>query len=472
LSEAARARGRSWTYQLWLVTAVLVVVGFVFFHMEIIADGFWYLAAGRHLLQTGDLYASDPFSYTAVRQPWIIHYVAVVFLFAELERLFGLFSIIVVSALVQAVAYLIVWLAHARRGLAHFVTFLWTLLSIQLASPNISARGAAFGDVCFACLMLLIWRLKEGRRVHWAAPIALGAAWANVHSSFPLLVLTPLFVALSLRVLEPPDDRPPLAPFVRFAVLSMVGGGITPYSWLLPYDGILEVGRADTWNIDLFRSPPMHQPIWIAAIGLILVLFWVRGRFGPKRHARTEVALLLCYLLASLLWLRIASQLMLAAAVIIAQTVNELANVRPAPRRFSGLLAVAASIQLCVFAWLAHAPKDPFLHGPFAAAAFIEAQHLPEHVWARYDWGSYLLYAWKGQRKVFIDGRSYLYFNGVFEDDLAIQSAARQTGELLSAYGINTLLCPRGSNLHRAAANSELWVQRYADERAVVFVRR
>lgn len=454
------------------MAAALVVVGFVFFHMEIIADGFWYLAVGRHLLETGELYAPYPFSYTAVRQPWIIHHVGTVFLFAELERHVGLLAVIYVSALAQAAAYLVLWIPHAKTGLARVATFFWTLFAIQLASPDISARGASFSDLCFACLLLCLWLLKDGRGVHWAVPLALGAAWANAHSSFPLAVMTPLFVGLSLWLFEPPGDRPALVPFARFAGLALLGGGLTPYSWLLTWDVMVEVRRPETWNIDLFRTPELHQPLWIATIAFTLVLCWARGRYGATRHGRTDIALLLCFLLATCLGRRYGSQLTAVATVLVARTANELGPIPIAPRLRTALFGLATAVQLCVAAWFARTPKDPFFHGPFAAAAFIEQHKLPEHVWAKYDWGSFLLYAWRGHRKVFIDGASHVYGNGVFDDDLAILTAAPETGELLDAYDLNTLLCPRGSPIHQAAASSERWRPVYGDERAVVFVRR
>lgn len=460
--------------RVWLVTAGLVVVGFVFFHMEIIADGFVYLAVGRRALETGDLWASDDFSYTssAVHRPLIIHFVGVVLAFAELERHFGLFSVIVVSTWVQAAAYLVAWLPHAKTRLAHLAAFLWTLFAIQLVSPDISTRGAVFGDLCFACMLLCLRRLQQGDRLHWLAPIAIGAVWANAHSSVPLAIVTPLFVAVSLRVLEPAADRPPLGPFARFAALAFLGAGLTPYSWLLPYDALLDVGRRDTWAIDLFLTPDMHRPIWIAAIAAGLALCAARGRFGPARQARADIALLVCFLVATCLWRRYASYMTMIATVLVARSANDLGDIRAGARLRTAIASVTIAVQVAVAAWFLRTPKDPFFHGPFAAAAFIEEHHLPDHVWARYDWGSYLMYAWGRRRKVFIDGWSTVFNNGVFDDDLAIANVAPDAVELLEAYDLNTLLCERGSPIHSAAANSQDWSLAYEDGRAVVYVRR
>ena len=81
--------------------AVLAVLAIVWRYMDALGDTFWYVAAGRWMLDTGRLPQTDPFTFTALGSPWIawtpLSYVA----FALIERHTGLFGLLVAASLVS-----------------------------------------------------------------------------------------------------------------------------------------------------------------------------------------------------------------------------------------------------------------------------------------------------------------------------------------------------------------------------------
>lgn len=420
--------------------------------------------------QTGRLPSVNPFAFTSVHRPWLLHMPAVQLGFAFLADHAGLVSLVVLATAAASAARIWVWLGHAATPVARLLTLPLAVVAVEVDGDKLSPRGQAFGDLLFVLLLGLVLRLLRGERVRFWVPLLLGIGWANCHPSFLLAAALPLAAAAASQ-LDEPGRRPALGPFVGFALLAIAGSCVNPYGPVLLLDVMhLATDETTAW-VDVFRSPDLHAPIWLVGIGTVLAAALLRSRMGEAKARQAEVALLFVLLLAGC-WSRRYGPLAQMAAVAVGG--RALGGARFGSRRPGALTAALSLAAGAALAWTAvslRRPPDPLRFQPVAAARFVLDHHPPERLYNAYAWGGYLDYAWGGERRVFIDGRNNLFDNGTFADSLAINNTLAGFERLLDTYEISTVLEPVDQPLDRALAKRRGWQQVYRDTIAVIYVR-
>jgi hypothetical protein len=436
-------------------------------YMDLLGDSFWSVATGRWILEHGRLPTTDPFSFTANRA-WIVHMPLSQLAFAWVASAFGMLGLELVGTLVFTLALLILWLPHARSLTARLCTWPLLLGWVLVQANDLCVRGQLFGDLGFAVLLLLVFRLRDGQRVHPLLGLLLGACWINLHASVFLLVVVPLGWAAAL-VLLPPKSRPPLAPYSWLAASGALGMLINPYHFRLVGDLGRLLSSPATRSIDLFRPPDFGSPGTWLAIAVMVTAAWWCAKSRDAAGGVPEALLLLLWLVAAATGRR---YLPLGFGMAIA-VIGRLATARwPASAEWHRPAQLALGVTSAGVAfWGLGTDKDPWRDVPLVEARLVEARALPDRVANLYHWGGYLDYAWNGRRKVFVDGRNQLFENGAFE-------AASQLGRLenwqaiLDRYGINTVLWERGSALDAALLVSGEWLEVHRGRIAVLYVRR
>jgi hypothetical protein len=109
---------------------------------------------------------------------------------------------------------------------------------------------------------------------------------------------------------------------------------------------------------------------------------------------------------------------------------------------------------------------------PYGAADFLTREDLPPELFNSYNWGGFLIWRLYPQYRVFIDGRTDLYGGEVLEEYLKAYWASSQWREPLERYDINSIIIERDSIFATLLTESPDWQQVYADDLAVVFVRK
>jgi hypothetical protein len=460
-----------WAERALLVAGVATLFALVWHHMAILGDGFWYIATGRLILEHRSLPMADPFSFASTPGQWHVVSVGSQVLFALVADHLGLTALLVLATLVEGTAVAALWLTTARSPLARLSLLPLALLFVQIDAEDLSARGQIFGDLAFVLLLFLITRIREGRRVHAAIPFMLAVFWANLHPSFPLVVLLPLFSAATF-LLERFEERAPVRPLVNFAVFALSGCLINPYG--PRYLGVVVRLAVDpaAAAFDLFQSPNFHDPSWLLAPAIAIALLVWRSVAGG-RWQRSDCALLLTFLAAACVSRRYVTQLVAIEMTVAATLLATSAPPRIA--RFVVPASGAASVVLLAAAirWMLE-PKDPLQHVPATAAAIVHDRTLATNIMNPLHWGGYLAYAWMGNPRYFIDGRDLLllFGNGTGDDHLALRRGAPEWMQILDIYDINTVLWERGEPLDSFLAHDPAWSRIHEDWLAVVYVRQ
>ncbi|MCU0693313.1 MAG: hypothetical protein MUF54_18135 [Polyangiaceae bacterium] len=453
-----------------LALATVAVFALVWRNMDLLGDSFWSAATGRFILEHGRLPTEDPFSFTANR-PWIVHMPASQIAFGWVATRLGLLALELFGALVSWGALLLVWLPHARSPAARALAWPLLILAVLVQADDLCVRGQVFGDLCLAVLLLLLLRLRDGRRVSPILGLVLGALWINLHSSVFLAVGVPLMWATTL-LLVPRSARPPLRPFAALAGAAAVGALINPYHVRLVADLAQLLLSASTRSIDLFRSPDFGSvPVLAAFAVMAVVAVGCLVRRDPSCGV-PEACLLVFWMAVGVTGRRfVALGLMTAIALAGRLATAWLQSDRPIARwQRPASLAMGAAAAAIAF-WGLSVDKDPWRDVPLEEARMVEELNLPDRVANTYHWGGYLDYAWYGRRKVFVDGRNQLFEGGAFQDAQALEGLRDWQG-VLGRYQVNTVLWKRGSALDAALAASGAWVEVHRGRIAVLYVRR
>jgi hypothetical protein len=457
--------------RLWLGALVALLAAFTYRNMDLLGDSFSYLASGAWVLEHRALPDTDPFAFTSTHAPWILYYPLCQVGFAWLARHAGLHSVLAVSTLVSVAAGLLVVVPHTRSLFARAVGLALLVAFVHVEKDDLSARGQLFGDLGVALLLLLLFRAREGRRVGKGWLLLMGVAWANLHPSFLLGILGPL-VAAAVHLLDPPEERPHLRPFVGASLLALIAAGVTPYSYGLLVDVMRLSFDETTRHIDLFQPPDFRSPAWLAVVATAPVILCLRLASGEGRHRSSDIALLVLALGAACSARRFGTLLMSLEVVFVVRRLATVQLPPVAPRVQAGLLAVTGGAAFACAAWLARVPKDPFAQVPRDAVAFVDGAHLPDRVFNPYHWGGYVEYVFGARRKAFIDGRNLLFSNGAFDDAAAIEQGSEQALPLLELYEVRTVIAEVDSPLDHLLSMTPDFVDITRDRLARVYVRR
>ncbi len=275
----------------WQALAIVSLLAYGWSQMDVLGDGFWYIATGRYVLAHRAFPPDELFSYSGVRGPWFVNMPISEPLFAWVTDHLGIRALLAMCTAVLGTALTVYWLPHSKGLRARLVTWPLVVFAIYVERGDLQARSQTLSYLGFAIVLLCMFRLRDGKHVSRWVPLLLGVVWVNVHPSFLLGVFVPVGFALALRV-GPLDVRPALTPLLVFAALMALGGFVNPYGHRLLLEFLRFMTAESTTAIDLFQSPDFRLP----EISLALLLgagtvFWCL-RSG-SRQARYVTLLVL-----------------------------------------------------------------------------------------------------------------------------------------------------------------------------------
>ena len=374
------------------------------------SDAGWHIRTGERIVDERSLPRTDPYSFSRPGAPWFAWEWGSDVLMGMAHRLGGLRGVaLLYLAAIAACTWLWFRLHWALEG-----DF---LLACAMASPMLStvnmhwlARPHVLGWV-----LLLAWLLyavrPHGRFSGRDAAVVAGLSlvWTNLHASFFLLPVMALLFAI--------------AQWSRwFAAAALVASATTfinPYGWTLHWhvyqyltsgELLAQVGEFQTFNFQAEGAAQIIVTVALAAVGATLAAI--------KKQWSGALVLALFFVLAlrSARALPVLALLLPFANSAISATLRE-------NKRLESLLRYSANLRRLEYGFRGYAwapmvllagllvlrgsasgfPADEF---PVAAAA-----HLPEQarLFAPDKFGGYLIYHFRGERKVFFDGRSDFY---------------------------------------------------------------
>lgn len=180
-----------------------------------------HLATGRLILDGGGVPRTDPYSFTAGGEPWVVQSWLASVVYAGVEDLTGgLGGVRVLNGLLCAGIAVCVWLLTARSPSA-VVRIGVTGVVMLVGGELLAGRPLLFGMLG----LLLVFLAADGRLdPRWLVPI--GWIWVNTHGSFPFALVLVGVLAVGHRL-----DEGSWGPEVRVGLWAAAGiavGAVNP----------------------------------------------------------------------------------------------------------------------------------------------------------------------------------------------------------------------------------------------------
>ncbi|MBV8753598.1 MAG: hypothetical protein JO328_12140 [Hyphomicrobiales bacterium] len=439
-------------------------------------DVYWHIAVGRWIVEHRAFPHVDTFSATVAGAPWIAKEWVSQLLLAGAHAVAGWSGVVIIAAFAIACAFAL--LAYfLLRKLAPVPALTLLCAGFVLASTHFLARPHAL-----ALPLMVVWagvliNAVDHRRAPPFALIPVMTLWANLHGSFTLglALVAPLAVEAWWNAGE--ARRETALRWIGFAILALIAACLTPYGWepILVAWRILGLGQVlsiiSEWRPQDFSRIGGFEMCLLLGLGFALY----RGIVLPP----LRIAMLIGLLHLALSQARHADVFGLLAPLLLAQPLARQLGAAEASgasssRQSSGLARAAAAASLIglTFAFASTSKWAPRAQiSPVAAVAAIKA-HNAEPLLNDYDFGGYLIYAGV---KPFIDGRTDQLYGEAFmvrhERAVMLQNVGDFV-RLLDDYGINATLLNRATPAVGLLDRMGEWQRVYADDIAVVHVRR
>jgi hypothetical protein len=450
-----------------------------------------HLTLGQYILASHEIPTHDVLSFTKTgesRPPY--EWLAQVLL-AVAYRLLDLDGVVLLTSLVIAVSFSVIYTDSVERSDAPILALLVVAWAAAASSLHWVARPHVFSFLFFAIWLSRLDKLRRNERVAlWQFP-ALMLIWVNTHGGFiyGFLACAAYLAGWLFDFLRKSSTRLIGERLLIVCVTSLVASILTPDLWR-NWNAVLNNRSAyilsrtvETMPPD-FSSPAIWPFIALLFLALILVL-----------RLRTQIAAGHIFLLGSLgiLGFSMARNIpffAIAAAPILAAWLREslkrltvcltieegFARIDMALRGYIWS-ALAVLLAIGFFAYR-EAKTQTSLYElspgvfPVAAVNWIESNSHPGNMFNDFNWGGYLLFKlWPSQR-VFVDSQSDFYGEQFIHQYAGILGGDENWEAELSRYHVDWIIIPPSAGLAEKARLSSNWSVVYQDNIAVVIVRK
>jgi hypothetical protein len=464
-------------------------------------DTWWHLQAGRVTLESGRILQTDVFSHTRAGVPWVNHsWLSQVLLFWLFDR-FSYAGLGLLMAATVVAAFVFVYLQMEGDP---FSKALIVILAAATSAVVWIARPQLLSFLLTAVVAYLLYLLKwRGVNRLWLLP-PLFVLWVNLHAGYALgFMLLAAFMAGEVAnhalnwLFGPSND-----PVVGWRRIGLVVGASLLSALLLvlnPNTARMWTYYLDTVNIGAlqdfiqeWRSPDFHMLALQPMIWLLLALLAAIGLSG-RRIDGSDLALVGLFGYAALLAGRNIGPFALVAAPVLSRHIaailapgrgwRRLLRPRPAPQPRTNLIFGFVNLYLLALVTLLavvriRIPLSPSYNEetqraslPVDAVAWIRGHRPPGEMFNPYNWGGYLIWALWPDYRVFVDGRTDLYGDGLLHQYLEIQQGRPGTEQALDAFGISFVLTYPDDGLSNALRCAGGWQEVYRDKVAVIWER-
>ncbi|MEK7866625.1 MAG: hypothetical protein AAB434_08065 [Planctomycetota bacterium] len=463
-----------------LPIAILALIALDSFRPIANYDIHWHLAAGRIMLDRGEVLTTDPLSWTIQGKRWVNHEWLSQVLFALAERAGGLTGVRLLTSLVITLSFLILYVLAARRSKDPWVAGAVVGLGFVLYLFRVQERPHIWTPFLFFCVYGVLLREDLSACRKAAVAVVVAALWANLHAG---ALVTPLllgaFAVGSLGV-----SRRDAATYAVAAALSAVAVCATPNGWAIWEFALTAQGQ--THLVPEWRSPWSFDATEYArekAIFVVITLVWLLSVARRPRDIDPRETL------AALLGVVLAASAIRFLFFLALPTLQAARFVLP---RRAAMVVLAACLAIVAFdqgerrskyreAGIGRFDDLFYPHYPVKAVDYLSELQLSGRGAVHPGFAGYLSWRLWPRYLTFVDGRTPDFGNRLCEDairltappgpDADMEALLRARERLLDEYGIDWVLAPRPYFGEDDRVYAGRWVPAYVDAVAVVYVR-
>jgi hypothetical protein len=463
----------------------MFLIGRVFYEgrgFAVDPDVWWHIKVGQDILRTHHWPTTDPYSFTALGNPWIAYEWLGEIVLALVYRAGGVVSLCIFLIAFGSIVILALYALATMRSKNSKAAFIVALFVTSLAFASFTLRPQMFGYLFLILTLLVMEKFRKGIFWPlWTLPLIF-LMWVNVHGSFIIGIgVVALYLVAGLfsfqlgsveAVAWTRKQRLQLETALLFCLAVLP---ITPYGTQLavyPFDMAfsqpINVAHVNEW-----KPMPFELAGGKIFLGLVVIFFLLQMFQGFKWRLE-EVLLVAGGTAMACLHVRFVLLFVPFCTPVFA---TMLARWVPAYSRQKDKYIANVVLMAGVIAGMIHYfPARAVLEKkaaetcPIAAIEYLRSHHITGKILNFYGFGGYLVLS--GQ-PVFIDGRGDLYERaGVFSDYIHLNEFKFGSLAVLQNYGINACLLETGQPLASALSVAPEWRRVYGDDTSVIFVRR
>lgn len=471
-------------------------------------DVWWHIRAGEEVLRTGSVPRIDTWSITGAGRDWTSQdwLANVILAIGESAGPWGYTALSFLFGALTLAAFWIQWRAIAMRqpdiGWASRVV--WLSIGLTLAGPVMGVRVQVLDLLMATIVVWICWRYLTDPRRRWLVGLPVVAAvWANLHAGWPLLFLLggAVLVGETIdRLLKRRLDGPPplawarlmdlgIALVVSAAALALNPNGLELYTYPFETVGITALNR---YVLEWFPASFDTLFGWLL-LGFVVVAVLPTLLFGRERLRSADALIVVG--LSFMAWQAIRFLLIAGpiGAAVTAAVLSPVISRTPFGRRLSPMLtrlarprtgalgAVNAGLivlLVTVGLGVAFARVSPTAQAraiaeglPADAVRWMNENDPGDRIFNRYEWGGYIGQH-RPQEPIFMDGRADVYGDELLRMYVSVIGLEADPQEVLDRYRIDHAILPPDWKLAAWFDDSARWERAYADETAVIWVRR
>ena len=470
------------------------------------SDTGWHIRNGERIISTGLLPHTDPFSFSEPGAPWLAWEWAADVLMGAVYRISGLGGVALMFGLSIAAS---VWMWFRLNRAAGGNLLLAGLLfapALHTTTLHWLARPHVFSWLFLVGTVWLCERMPP-RPAWWHFPLAAAgaAAWANLHGSFflgPAIALIyaadawlgPLIwtEAAAPTDVVPARETARAGDYLGLAFAAFAGTLANPNGWRLHQHVVSYLTNSALLDqITEFQSFDFHQAgAWGVTLAIALCFAGAFAALSIRKPARFLLSVLLTAMalrsvralpLAALLLLPLANGSITAVLVRanglapwLRRGINAVLRygegLHVIERRFRGFAIVPLAAVL-VFISIRGRAGFPAREFPVAASAMVATLPASARIFVPDTFGGYLIYRFKGERKVFVDGRSDFYGTEFLNRYLRLEGVRPGWREEFDRWNFTHALLPADCSMV-PALEAYGWKELYRDRTAVLLAGR
>ncbi|MPW17853.1 hypothetical protein GCT13_13120 [Paraburkholderia sp. CNPSo 3157] len=469
--HARAATSRGWP-PCWLAAAFIGYVIVVFGPVMGDGDTYWHIGAGTWILQHREIPHTDPFSYSFAGAPWVAHEWLSEVLMALAYKAGGWNALVALYGAASALTFAL--LAH---HLARWLDALGVVVVLVCAAACV-APSMVTRPHLLALPVMVLWSIAlfEAKRKGTAPSFLLlpiMTLWANLHGSFIFGLVILMTIGIEALV-DTSNDRVSVArQWSLFFAAATVASLLNPNGWHGLVHPVQLMSMKSNAIIQEWKSLDFQhlQPLELALATLLYV--------GFSRGVRLPVSRV--FMLFGLIHMALqhSRHQMVAGvlgAVLLAEPLGRAlrggdkpATVRPAGAQW--ILGALACVLVVTAIRVAHpVVRTDSPVSPITALKHVPAEILKEPVFNSYEFGGYLIFR---NVKPIIDGRADMYGDDFVSAYLAASAPDRNAFErLVTKYQVRWAILHADSAVAVMMDTLPDWQRIYADDQAVVYVRK
>lgn len=412
-----------------------------------------HLTTGRMILD-GHFPRTDPYSFTAHGEPWIVQSWFASVVYALGERIGNGVGIRLIASLLSAILAGVLWrLTRPARTVAS--RLLAVVPMILIGTVTWGYRPLLFGLVGFALVLLV---LTEERDPRWLVPVMW--VWVNTHGSFPLGLVLVVVYGIGVRF-----DRGSIAHVLRtleWVVLGTLLGAVNPIGPKLLWFPVDLLRRQQDLAFMLEWQAPRFTDTWQRIFLLMVVVSVALVPRLPSGRRYRLIFPALVFLALGLTSTRNMTVASFAFVPLLAAGVAGLGGLsdRVRSRVHDVVVASMALLTIALVGLRLAGPSFDLRSYPVGAIDQLDRMGRlgSDHRIAAPDFvGNYLEFRTDGRTLIFVDDRVDMFPASVIDDEKTLFLGRSRWSEVLDRWHIDTVLWQKESPLGSLLAESQRW---------------